>query len=343
MPINNIPEQDPHIFMMPVQADAVTFAQEETDNRIELTLYDGSIARHWYWGNLAFDMETMKLAKSKVPILLDHDTDQRIGFSTQATFDKKFILSGKLLKSSSLAQDIRSQAKEGFPFESSLRFDPTRSIIENVPEGQQVTVNGHTLKGPGTVIKQAVIMEGSVTTFGALSNTKSQIFNKPEKESTMDKPMTIDQFKASQPELYASIVQHAKADAEASMRADFDRYCKIAGSDHDIAIQAFNENLELDKVIELKTARLAEREQSLATREAQAVSTSKAATKADDAQAKAEFAACDDQARVKAADQKKFDPENATDAELAAHFNANKDIKDQFSCAEAYIACIRNQ
>ena len=65
------------------------FAEGKKENRVQLTLYDGGITEHWYWGKLAFDLEGISLAKSRIPILSQHDPNARLGFSTGASFDKQ--------------------------------------------------------------------------------------------------------------------------------------------------------------------------------------------------------------------------------------------------------------
>ena len=320
-------QQDNTIFQMTGQANAVQFAQADGDDKagqVNLTLYDGSVVKHWYWGNLAFDLDSMKLAKPKIPILLDHMTNHRLGIGDKATFDGTFVLSGKFMESSEEAQQIRAQAKEGFPFESSLRFDPDKTIIEQIPEGQSSTCNGRTVKGPGAIMKNTVIMEGSVTTFGALTNTKSQIFEQPpNKEIPMDKiTMTIDQFKQDQPDLYAKTVSDAKAEAEAALREDFARYAKIAGDDHALA-----ENLEIDQVIDLKAERLAAREAAVTARETAASQNSQTPPEDPDAAAKAEFAASDTEDAQQARGPKKFaDTEDGWREEFAA----TESLQDEF-------------
>jgi hypothetical protein len=168
------------------------FAEPETDsNKVRLTLYDGSVVKHWYWGNLAFELAGIKLRKTPLPILFQHDVNQRIGFAQKTIINNKFTIEGEFL-SSEIAQNIRRDAKDGFPFEASLKFDPARTNILKVADGEKIEVNGRTLKGPGTVMKSAEIMEGSICVFGALDETKTEIFNYDGKKSRFE-PVTFEQ------------------------------------------------------------------------------------------------------------------------------------------------------
>jgi len=154
----------------------VTFTDSQDKNKIQLTLYDGTVVKHFYWGNLAFDLSGIELANDKIPILGEHNTETRVGFSTSASFDRAFVLEGELLKSSPAAKEYRRDSIDGFPFQASLRFDPNRSKFEFVKDGETVEVNGNKLTGPGTLFSKTVVMEGSVCVFGALQNTRSEMF-----------------------------------------------------------------------------------------------------------------------------------------------------------------------
>src|ERR1043165_3646531 len=44
---------------------------------------------HWYWGNLSVDLAGLK-GKERVPVLLQHDVEQRVGFS-----DSRKVVDGK--------------------------------------------------------------------------------------------------------------------------------------------------------------------------------------------------------------------------------------------------------
>ena len=181
-----------------------TFSDNDDRNHVNLQLYDGGITKHYYWGNMAFELSSMKLAKKKTPILVDHDTSQRLGVGTKATFDDKFVLSGTLLDNDT-AVGIKADMESGFPFEASLRFDPERTDMEFVKEGNKIDANGNTLKGPGVLFKNTIIMEGSVVTFGALSNCQTELFNKENKMSATDDKLTVNALNASNPDVYDEI------------------------------------------------------------------------------------------------------------------------------------------
>jgi hypothetical protein len=259
--------KNPFVFNMPGTVEfAETDGTEQEQNRIKLTLYDGSIVKHWFWGNLAFDLSTMKMAKKRNPILFRHDEDQRIAISDKTSFDSKFILEGSFLKTSEKAQQIRKEMLEGFPFESSLKFDPDRSIIERIGEGQSAEVNGKTLRGPGTVIRNTLIMEGSICVFGALKNTVSEAFEILEKEKSNEREntmaetqtieMTAEMFASEYPNLHKQVVDTAKAEGERQTRELFGKFTEKFGDRPAFCVAQFKAGGTLEAAVEAENAEL---------------------------------------------------------------------------------------
>jgi len=220
---------------------AVSCFTDDEKNKVRLTLYDGSVVKHWYWGNLAFDMEGIKLAANRIPILGEHDTQKRVGVSTDATFDGAFILVGELLKNSPTAGEYRRDSIDGFPFQASLRFDPNKSKFEFVKDGETVEVNGNKLTGPGTLFSKTCIMEGSICVFGALKNTKSEMF----KNGNADDALLV-----------------AESLGDKSVRDLFGKFAERFGDDPAFCIEQFNKGATLEQATAAMVGKLkAERQQ----------------------------------------------------------------------------------
>jgi len=257
--------ENPFIFTMP---GLVEFAQTEggkPPNKVKLTLYDGSIVKHWYWGNLAFDQKTMRMAKKRNPVLFQHDVEQRIAYSDEAVFEPKFVMEGQFLENSQIAQEIRNQMDEGFPFEASLRFDPDKSEIEHIQEDETAEVNGHKLKGPGTVIRNALIMEGSICVFGALKNTQSKAFETIlKKENIMSEEitnmtladLTAENFSTLLPEIYNQVLAKGKTETEQAGKQRFAELQKVCGDDAVLLVQCLAEGKTPADALQLKVGKL---------------------------------------------------------------------------------------
>jgi len=186
-------------------------------------------------GNLAIDVSGIKFEGKKFPILEDHWTEKRIGFSkkpkgledNQIRFDDsnfEFIDSEESNK-------FREQSKQGFPFQASISGQPI--VVERFGEGEKVKVNGYTLKGPGAVWREWIYRESSVVVFGADNKTHSRAFadNRGEidvsfieeqreagdidGEGGKKMPITLDEFKKDNPEEYeAEVARIVKAEQE---------------------------------------------------------------------------------------------------------------------------------
>jgi len=154
----------------------VTFAEKGDDKTgtFEIIAYSGQIIEnHFYWGNVAFDLQGVKFEKARTPVLEEHMRTARLGFTTEQEISDKVAVKGTFLDNER-AVAIAADMKKGFPMQASLFIPPVE--VEFVKEGESVTVNGHKLKGPGTVFRKATIGEISMCTLGADKRTKSKVF-----------------------------------------------------------------------------------------------------------------------------------------------------------------------
>jgi len=238
----------------------VSFAETEGEDgkkkkkpMLKMVAYSGGIIKgHWYWDNLAIDLDGMKFAQSKYPVLEEHMTDKKI-----AVIGKPVIEDGKLkspdnaqFMDTDAANEFIDNSEKGFPFQSSIYAKP--SNIERLEEGATAKVNGFTMKGPGTIWRACEFKEMSVCVFGWDSKTQSSAFSKSEleecefaeitteakgngqtkklvKRKEVSKSMDINELKEKHPDLYKQVADAAVkatekkfADKEASFTAEVD-------------------------------------------------------------------------------------------------------------------------
>lgn len=238
----------------------VSFAEmEEEDGKkkkkplLKMVAYSGGVIKdHWYWDNLAIDLDGIKFTQKKYPVLEEHMTSRKI-----AVIDKPVIEDGKLkapenarFMNTDAANEFIDNSEKGFPFQSSIYAKP--SNIERLEEGATAKVNGFTMKGPGTIWRACEFKEMSVCVFGWDSKTQSTAFSKSEFEECefaettteakgdgqtkklvrrkgVSKSMDINELKEKHPDLYKQIVDDAVkaseqkfADEKASFRAEVD-------------------------------------------------------------------------------------------------------------------------
>jgi hypothetical protein len=244
----------------------VNFTEEVKpgDNQFHIVAYSGGIIlNHWFWGNIAIDLQGAVFDKAKTPVLDAHAVGNRIGFTTNQKIADKIEVDGKFL-SNPAAQQLKTDLKDGFPMQASVYIPP--SSIEYVKDGQTTQVNGQTLKGPGAVFRQAKIKDVVMCIFGYDSNTMSTAFAERDKreiqfnvigikENNMGKEaetqLTAETFAAEQPELYQQIVETAKADGEQLEMDRFKAICELAPDDPAFVIEQFGADKSVE---EAKTA-----------------------------------------------------------------------------------------
>lgn len=175
---------------------AVKFAAVETDgkgDRMSIRILANSgepILGHYWWGNFAIDLEGLQIGRQDKPILLDHRSDQIVGYTSKIELtDDGVIAEGTVLAGDSdcfeYGRRVKEFADEGYPWQSSVYVPPLE--VEYIPRDTFVMVNGHKLEGPGHVFRKAVLREVTVTSLGADENTDAEMFGEKRKELIVGK------------------------------------------------------------------------------------------------------------------------------------------------------------
>jgi hypothetical protein len=151
-------------------AQKAKVGDEET---IKIVAYSGGIIKdHWYWGNLAIDLAGMKFKEKKYPILENHDTSRKIGFSSKPTIENGAIeIMDGVPVDTEASREFKSLSEQGFPYQASIYANPTK--IERIPEKVETSVNGMTVKGPISIWRESIFKEASICVFGWDPNTTS--------------------------------------------------------------------------------------------------------------------------------------------------------------------------
>ena len=220
--------------------------------KLKMVAYSGGIIKgHWYWDNLAIDLEGIQFKQGKFPVLEDHMTSRKI-----AVIGKPQITDGKLMApenatflSTEASDEFQKLSAEGFPYQSSIYAKP--SNVERLEEGASADVNGFTMKGPGTIWRQCEFKEMSVCVFGWDSKTQASAFSKTEMEDVdykedkilaegdttaagknnpeplkgkeVNKIMNKAELQEKHPDIYQAIVDEATSAAEAQFSKDKDQ------------------------------------------------------------------------------------------------------------------------
>jgi hypothetical protein len=129
------------------------------------------------WGEaMAVDLEGITWSERPLPILLDHDTRIRVGFSQAIEVTKKGLeVEGDFL-SNPTASEIVADADAGFPFQASINVHG--DVIEEVGKGATVQVNGREFVGPGTIFRKSTLREVSFCALGADGDTHAEALSR---------------------------------------------------------------------------------------------------------------------------------------------------------------------
>lgn len=143
---------------------------------VTLKARDGGVVDHWYWGRVVHDLAGMRLHKKSLAIDYCHDVDQVLGVAEQFDTDSgDLIILGRVLPfvDGDRANEVVAKQQAGVPYEASIAWDgPLR--IEEVDAGVTVEVNGRTIDGPVTVIREWSLRGVAICPYGADRNTSTQ-------------------------------------------------------------------------------------------------------------------------------------------------------------------------
>lgn len=158
-------------------AGSVSVKGDDKDKKLRIVAYSGGIIpNHWYWGNLAIDLKGLKFPKKTYPVLEEHERTRKIAFIEKPDIsENKLIAEDGTFVDTEASREFQALSAQGFPYQASIYAIPT--VIESVTKEASVVVNGLTMKGPGSVWRQATFKEVSVCVFGHDSNTESRAFN----------------------------------------------------------------------------------------------------------------------------------------------------------------------
>lgn len=188
----------------------------------------------------------------KVPALLTHDRDKRVGFGVLSVQNNQLIITGTLLDNDD-AHRIADDADAGFPWQLSAHVTPNQ--IDELAHGQEAVVNGHTVTGPMLILRQAHIPEISFTPTGVDNQTSAVVLsttqqggtqqtspqNSDTKDTTMtDRAMTLEEALAKIKELEAE--NQAKQDKIDELEAQAKAKEKQADVDAQLSQAGFKRN-----------------------------------------------------------------------------------------------------
>lgn len=212
-----------------LSSDAVTVGQSTDDKKARTFTGVANSGKPFNYGGqrAIIDLSTLSFHE-KVPALLLHDRDNRVGFGTLKVENHQLLMSGSLLGNEQ-AQKIAQDADDGFPFQMSVHVQA--GSTEELTGSQTAEVNGQTVTAPILILRHCKIPEVSFTPTGVDSETSAIVLSddpsNPNPTSSKGENMNeIEQLKAQISKMQEQIdtlekenadlkTEKAKAEAEA--------------------------------------------------------------------------------------------------------------------------------
>lgn len=151
--------------------------EDESAKRFDMVAYTGAPMRlRGYRSAVVVDLAGLNVPSQNRPILLDHESDvDSIAGQSDSIFvvDGKLHVSGEILAGNSRVANVLALASRGFKWQASIGANPDK--VEDLRAGESATVNGRTVSGPLTIVRQATLREISIVAMGADDHTDTQI------------------------------------------------------------------------------------------------------------------------------------------------------------------------
>lgn len=130
---------------------------------------------HWWFGDVVHDMAGMR-SKESIAFDYRHSADHPIGFANSIEATNELWLRGELISrfAEDKAAEIMDLGPEGVPYEASIDFDPYTMVLEYLDEGYQATVNGMTVSGPITIVREWELLRCAICLTGVDGGTRTE-------------------------------------------------------------------------------------------------------------------------------------------------------------------------
>lgn len=165
---------------------------------------------HWWFGPIVHDFAGMK-AKPKLSLDYSHDYDQLVGFTSKLSTDADGLKAeGQIisLAAGDGAEKLIAASDAGIPLEASIDWSRGPVVLEDVPAGATVQVNGQSMPGPVLVVRQWELIAIAVCPHGADGGTSATI-GKASGESASEESATEDTEEENETEAAASPADEA--------------------------------------------------------------------------------------------------------------------------------------
>lgn len=194
-----------------------------------MLVHTGQPVRTGFWGVVVIDLAGITY-EQKMPLLQDHDTGARLGYTTRVWLDDDGLRAEGVLLDTELAQQVAAEADQGMPFQASCYLQP--DSVEEVAAGASVKVNGHDVSGPAYIFRQCTMREVTLTVLGADDATQTEVLS----AGAGGRFLTV-QVRSSEEAMPPDTIAGTPAPATAASQADVTLNQNPAGAGSDVAAQ----------------------------------------------------------------------------------------------------------
>ena len=169
--------------------------------------------------DVVIDLAGLGVSSGNRPILLNHDTTQIVGHSTDISITKNSVnASGIISGVGTASREVIDSSGNGFPWRASVGASVEQMI--HVDAGESAKANGQTFEGPVLVARKSTLGEISFVPLGADNNTSATVAASLETER---EDMGFQNWVEAQGFVFAELTDQQKTSLQAS-------YDALAGS-----------------------------------------------------------------------------------------------------------------
>lgn len=158
----------------------ITFAEDtglknDLANVSGIAYSGGPISQYWSSMKLVIDLTGMQVAP-QLPLLYNHynEPEYRLGEITATIDGKNVLISGGIDRNTERGKFIIDAGKK-FNWQLSIGAELDPSMLEEITEDDERTINGQSMKGPFLLVKKTMLREVSVCAVGADPDTTLKI------------------------------------------------------------------------------------------------------------------------------------------------------------------------
>jgi phage major head subunit gpT-like protein/phage head maturation protease len=165
------------------------------------------------------DLNGLKAARERIPILLDHDASRIVGQGTPTIDSSGVKIEGTITGDDADGGKVVMHARNGFEWQASIGAAIVRQEI--VKAGEKAIVNGREVNGPILIAREARLQETSFVAIGADSQTSASVAaSNPSGQALKGTAMNFEQWLQAKGFDPAALNETQKSALEAAWKAE---------------------------------------------------------------------------------------------------------------------------